>query len=363
MKSAIALAIVALAAAPAIEHLEQMRYAMGTLWTVEAEGPKPASAVEAAFAEVKRLDAALSTYKPDSELSRLNREGSRGWVGVSPETAALVARALTLARETQGAFDPTVGPLVALWGFKHLDYRVPEAAAIAEALRRVDHRGVTVDLANSAIRFDRAGMALELGATAKGYAVDRALAALRESGMAAGRVDGGGNQAVFGPSGRVWRFGVKHPREPGAVLGTLTLTGGGVATAGDAERGFWVGGVRHGHILNPRTGRPATGMLSVTVVAATAEEADALDTPLYVLGVEAGLKLLARHPGAEALFVEAGDSPGRFRFTATPGLDWHPEPSLDAGPSGAGRHLPSPVATRPQCRCASFQQGFFHGIQ
>lgn len=325
MKGLLALALSALAAAPAGPTVEQMRYAMGTLWTVEAEGPKPEPAVASAFATVRRLDASLSTYKADSELSRLNRKGAHGWVTLSPETTALVSRALALADETQGAFDPTVGPLVQLWGFKHLDFRVPDEASIAQTLRLVDHRGVSVDPARSAVRFDRAGMELDLGATAKGYAVDRALADLREAGMAAGRVDGGGNQAVFGPPGRTWRFGVKHPRREGAVLGTVGLQGGGVATAGDAERGFWVDGVRHGHILDPRTGRPASGMLSVTVVARTAEEADALDTPLYVLGPARGAKLLARHPGAEALFVEAGPTPGTYRLTATPGLDWRPE--------------------------------------
>jgi thiamine biosynthesis lipoprotein len=325
VKALLALALGALAATPVGPTVEQMRYAMGTLWTVEAEGPKPEPAVEAAFATIRRLDASLSTYKPDSELSRVNREADRTWVTVSPETAALVARALALAEETHGAFDPTVGPLVALWGFKHLDFRVPDEARIAETLRRVDYRGVRVNTATSAIRFDRPGMELDLGATAKGYAVDRALADLRAAGMTAGRVDGGGNQAVFGPPGRTWRFGVKHPRQEGAVLGSVGLTGGGVATAGDAERGFWVDGVRHGHILDPRTGRPATGMLSVTVVARTAEEADALDTPLYVLGPAKGRALLARHPGAEALFVEAGDAPGTYRITATRGLDWRPE--------------------------------------
>ncbi|MFN3428694.1 MAG: FAD:protein FMN transferase, partial [Candidatus Sericytochromatia bacterium] len=264
-------------------------------------------------------------YTPDCELSRVTRVAGRGWVGGWAETAAIVERALALAAETDGVFDPTVAPLVELWGFKHLDYRVPTEAEIAGARARVGHRGVSVAPARSAIRFDRPGMALDLGATAKGYAVDRALAGLRAAGMARGRVDGGGNQGVFGPPGQTWRFGVKHPRDPGAVLGTVGLSGGGVATAGDAERGFWVGEVRHGHILDPRTGRPATGMLSVTVVAPSAEEADALDTPLYVLGVERGKQLLARHPGCEALFVEAGDRPGTYRLTATPGLDWRPE--------------------------------------
>lgn len=327
MRTALALAIALLAAIPAqaaSQGASAMRYVMGTLWTVEAEGPGAEEAVEAAFAEIRRLDESLSTYKPQSELSRVNRDGGRDWVPVSDETRMLVTKALALARETDGAFDPTVGPLVELWGFKHQDYKVPEAAEIAAARARVGYHLVRVREKPAAVRFDKPGMALDLGATAKGYAVDRAIAGLKAAGLSAGRVDAGGNQGVFGPPGRVWRFGVKHPREEGEVVGTVAHTGG-IATAGDAERGFWQGGVRFGHILDPRTGRPAGGMLSVTVVAPTAEEADALDTPLYVMGVRGGMAWLQGRPGVAALFVEAGDQPGTYRLTATPGWTWDPD--------------------------------------
>lgn len=312
-------------AVPASEATTQVRYVMGTLYTVEAEGPQAKDAVEAAFAELHRLDASLSTYKADSELSQVNRQAGHGWTPVSAETAGLVSKALSLAEETGGAFDPTVGPLVSLWGFKHLDYHVPTDAAIHDAMQHVGWRYLAVDRVHPAVSLAKPGMAIDLGATAKGYAVDRAIALLKSRGMTRARVDAGGNQGVWGKPTDHWTFGVKHPRQEGDVLGMIRLSGGGIATAGDAERGFWKDGVRYGHILNPATGRPATGMLSVTVVAPTAEEADALDTPLYVLGVEKGRKLLERHPGCEALFVEAGDHPGTYHLTATPGLRFTPD--------------------------------------
>ncbi len=312
-------------AVKAVESVEQVRYHMGTLWTVEAHGPGAEAAMEAAFTEIGRLDRLLSTYKPDSELSRLNREGAKGWVALSAETWGLVERALGFARMSDGAFDPTVGPLVQLWGFKHMDYRVPPADAIARLRARVGHALVDSDAARG-IRFKRSGVEVDLGAIAKGYAVDRALAILAERGMTTARVDAGGNQGVFGepPGGGAWDFGIRHPRREGDVIGWTRLRAGSVSTSGDAERGFWKDGVRYGHVIDPRTGRPAAGVLSVTVLASDAERADALSTALYVLGPEKGLEMLRGLPGTEALWVMAGSEPGRFGLRRSPGFPWMP---------------------------------------
>lgn len=310
----------------------QIRYVMGTLWTIEAKGPAVERAVERAFDEVRRLDALWSTYKPDSELSRVNRKAGAGWVQVSVETFAMLERALGYAKRSAGAFDPTVGPLIEAWGFKHLDYRVPESPVLESARARIGYGRVELDAARG-VRFSRPGMSLDLGAIAKGTAVDRALERLRREGIVGGRVDAGGNQGVFGrpEQGDVWLFGVKHPREEEGVLGVVGLTQGAVSTSGDAERGFWKDGVRYGHILDPRTGQPASGVLSVTVVAPTAEAADAWSTALYVLGREAGLAFLAReHPDARALYVEPGGAPGQFRVSVPAGLHWVPAPSLES---------------------------------
>lgn len=308
-----------------VSAVEQVRYHMGTLWTVEAHGPGAEAAMEAAFAEIGRLDRLLSTYKPDSELSRLNREGGKGWVSVSAETRNLVERALAFARMSDGAFDPTVGPLVQLWGFKHMDYRVPSAKAIAKRRDRVGYALVQSD-ARRGLRFMRPGVELDLGAIAKGYAVDRALAILAERGMTSARVDAGGNQGVYGPPprGGAWTFGIRHPRREGDVIGWTRLSAGSVSTSGDAERGFWEHGVRYGHVIDARTGRPAAGVLSVTVLAPDAETADALSTALYVLGPERGLATLRLHPEVEALWVLAGSEPGRFTVRQSPGFPWQP---------------------------------------
>ena len=317
--AALTLALALPAMATPLERVEQVRYHMGTLWTVETQGPGATVAMEAAFAEIGRLDRLLSTYRDDSELSRLNRDGSRGWVPVSAETRNLVSRALRYASASDGAFDPTVGPLVQLWGFKHMDYRFPSDAAIAKAKERVGFRHVEVDPARG-IRFRKPGIEVELGAIAKGYAVDRAVALLKGRGMTMARVDAGGNQGVLGqpPEGDRWVFGIRHPRRDGDVLGWTTLQAGGISTSGDAERGFWKDGVRYGHVIDARTGKPSQGVLSVTVVAPDAETADALSTTLYVLGPDRGRALLTRMPGTEALWVMAGEGAA----IASPGFPW-----------------------------------------
>jgi thiamine biosynthesis lipoprotein len=242
-----------------------------------------------------------------------------------------VTRALSYARESQGAFDPTVGPLVSLWGFKYLDYHEPSAADIAAARARVGYAGVEVDAHRPALKL-HPGRELDLGAIAKGFAVDRAVASLKAAGMTSIRVDAGGNQGVWSEHPHPWLFGVKHPRREGEVIGAITLDHGGISTSGDAERGFWKDGKRYGHILDPKTGRPVAGMLEVTVAAPTAEEADALSTTLYVLGVQAGTALLAHHPGCAALFIQPGSAPGTYKLTPTPGLAWQPAPQEDPQP-------------------------------
>lgn len=303
----------------------QARYVMGTVWTIETRGPKSDAAIEGAFAEIRRLDALLSTYQPQSELSRVNREAAHGWTPVTPETYALLERSFGYSQESEGAFDPTVGTLIKAWGFKYLDYRMPEPAVIEAARAKVGFRKVKLDPLKG-VRFDASGLELDLGAIAKGYAVDRVLAHLKRMGALSARVDAGGNQGVWGtgPSRAAWMFGIKHPREDGELLGGVPLEAGAVSTSGDAERGFWHEGVRYGHIVNPRTGRPVAGMLSVTVVAPTAEEADALSTMLYVLGVEKGKRLLRNHPNSHALWVLPGKTPGTFTYATSEGFRWVP---------------------------------------
>ena len=299
--------LLALLAAPAAAHppappAVQVRYVMGTLWTVEAAGVAGPAAIDAAFAAIRRVDLLMSTYKPASELSRLNREGHARWVPLSAETFGVLSRARAWARATGGAFDPTAAPLVRAWGFDGPSPALPTPAAQAAARAKVGWAGLALDARRGA-RFARPGMACDLGAIAKGTAVDLALAAMRRAGATRARVDAGGQQGFWGPAGSTWRVAIAHPRAAGATLPPLTVGPGSVATSGDAERGFWLDGTRYGHVIDPRTGWPARAAWSVTVVAPTGEAADALSTALYVMGPEAARGFLRRYPGVRAVFV------------------------------------------------------------
>lgn len=272
---------------------------MGTLLEVSLTGPDStviAEAIWAARSAVFRVDTLMSTYRTTSEVSELNRAAGTGaWTVLSPWTSDVLAAALAWAERSGGAFDPTVQPLMQVWGFRGGEPRVPAAGDLERARAEVGWARVGNDAHGSRARLPDAGMALDFGALAKGYAVDRALAAAEAAGAVSVMVDLGGNIGVFGPPPReagAWTFGIRDPRANDRILGTLTLpAGGAVATSGDYEQGFVQGGVRYSHIMDPRTGSPARGVLSVTVATRDGLSADALSTTLFVLGADAGTAL------------------------------------------------------------------------
>lgn len=324
---------------------------MGTLFEARAVAPDSASAREAlaaARAQVFRVDSLMSTYKPRSEISRLNAAAGTGaWTGLSAETIEVLGAALDWAQRSGGAFDPTVGPLVDLWGFHRSEGRVPSAAELDSVRLAVGWEAVELDFSAGGARLPRSGMGLDFGAIAKGYALDRAAAAMRAAGAEAGMVDLGGQVLVFGghPSkegqpagGRRWPLGIRHPRRSEELLGRIVVNGGSVATSGDNERFFEHEGVRYSHIIDPGTGWPARGVAQVTVAAATGMLADALSTALFVLGPDRGRGFLARWaPGATAVWVL--DS-GAGEVSA--------DDILVAGPDSTQVEIRVPTSTEPQ---------------
>ncbi len=292
------------------------RFLMGTIVSVTVLTPDAEvgrAAIDAAFDEIARIEAATTRHSCDSEISRLNArvDGFTG-VRVSREVAEVVARSLAVARTSSGAFDITVAPLVDLWTLNDEDFTVPEESAINAVLPSVDWSAVQVDTATRTMAA-LPGTAIDLDGVAKGYAVDRAVAVLGGMGIETGVVDAGGDVGFLGtpPDADVWRVGIKHPRQDG-LLGVVLLGGGSVATSGDYQRFALVDGVRFHHILDPATGYPARGLMSVTVAAELAVDADALATAVFVLGPKEGLALIERTPGAEVVLVTGdGDSIGR----------------------------------------------------
>ena len=314
-------------AAPAIRtHL-----AMGTVVTLKLYGVEEGAAgplVDLAFAAIDRVDTLMSRHLEASELSRINRLAGEQVVATAPELIQVLGRAQYFAGLSGGAFDVTVGAVSRLWDFPHA--QVPPAAdRLAAALPLVDYRQLQVQ--QDQVRFLRPGLYLDLGAVGKGFAADQAVAALQQAGVACGLVDVSGNIRFWGhkPDGWPWRLGVKHPRRADQQLEVDDLGLPALATSGDYEQYFEYRGERFHHLLDPATGYPAGRAVSATVWAETATDADILSTTVFVLGPEAGLKLIAGLPRTEALvFFEEGGQlrhrvsaglEGRFRFAAAPG--------------------------------------------
>ena len=297
---------------------------MGTTFSVTIDAhDDPSRAAHAAFEEIRRIDRLLSTYKKDSEISEVNRRASLERVSVGADFWKVIGASRDLHELSEGRFDPTIYPLMRMWGFTRRQGRIPTDEELADALSLVNFGKVTLDEATHAIGFGQEGMALDFGGIAKGYAVDRAMDALREMGVKSAIIDAGGNFYALGiPSDRErWQAGVRHPLKSDDIIARLPVTDKGMATSGDYERFFEIDGKKYCHIMDPRTGRPVEGMLSATVVAETAMEADALSTAVFVLGGDKGMRLIEDLPGIEAmLIVRDADSPEQFRIILSSGL-------------------------------------------
>ncbi len=278
----------------------------------EEEGARP-RVLEAALDEVDRIDRLMSHYKPDSPLSRLNREAALGPVPVDPELFDFIALSLRYGRESGGAFDITVGPLMKAWGFFRGGGRVPGTEEIAALRERVGYQHVRLDPQARTIRFDRRGVELDLGGIAKGYAVDRAVALLRREGVAAALVSAGGSTiyALGAPPGADgWDVDLQDPVDPGAVALTVRLKDRALSVSGRSEKSFERDGVVYSHIMDPRTGRPVPGVLGVAVLAESGTAGDALDDAFFVQGVEGTRASLRRLPATEAYFFLPGGDRG-----------------------------------------------------
>jgi thiamine biosynthesis lipoprotein len=325
-RSCAAVMIVLAASGAAAEPLRvhETRTPMGTYMAITVYAPSETAgrrAMAAAFARVEAVEAATSTYRRKSDISRLNAGAGGPALTVSPHLWNPVRRALLLASETGGAFDPTVGPLVDLWKTTWRKGKAPSLEAVRAARALVDYRLVECSDESPVLRLTRPGMRLVLSGIAKGYAVDQAIAVLRARGIAAALVDAGGDMCAYGapPRRKSWLVGIRDPQNRGSILpNPVRLLDGAVATSGDYEQFALIDGKRYSHILDPRTGRPVQGMTSVTVVAPDAMTADALATAASVLGPQQALALSERRPGVEMMILHEHD--GKLRTVRSSGF-------------------------------------------
>jgi len=272
------------------------------------------AAIEAAFAEIERIEQIMSEWRPSSEISQLNDAAGGPLRPLSPELFTILQRSKEIAEATGGAFDPTFYAVGQLWRFDP-GSRPPTREAIRDKLPLVDWRSIELDPATHGGRLAKPGMKIGLGAIAKGYAVDRASAVLRERGFVDHIVEGGGDTYVSGTkAGKTWMVGIQRPEGPGSVA-AIPARDRAVVTSGDYQRFLEFEGVRYSHILDPRTGFPVPedrSMQSITILAPNATDADAYATAVAVMGVDAGLEFIQSRPGLDAALITHG---GELRVT------------------------------------------------
>jgi len=330
------------------------REAMGCRFEVVFNAGEVAEATELgceALDLVDEIEARISIYRSGSELAAVNAAAGGGWVTVSPDTLALLEEARRLHAATGGGFDIAAGPLVRTWGFLHRRGRTPAAEDLAAAVAASGTRWLEIDPPSRRVRLAAAGGEINPGAIGKGWAIDRAIDGLTAAGVPSVLVHGGQSsvrsRGTQGPAeaGGGWRVGLRHPLRPGRRLATLTLADRALGTSGSGTQFFIERGRRLGHILDPRTGRPAAGVVSATVLAPSAAEADALATAVYVLGEEGIAPVLASGPGIGVAVVLPGESGGLRMIVAglTPDeLAIEPEPGLDVSWREDRPHPPAP---------------------
>jgi FAD:protein FMN transferase len=297
---------------PAPAHrVDETRLSMGSLVALTAwteDEPLAHRAFDDVFKEFDRLDALMSVWKPGSDVLRVNAAAGDHPVAVSADTLDVLQIAREVSDWTDGTFDVTFGALADVWKFdQDQDDSVPTAAEIARRLPLIDYKAIVIDKSAGTVFLERKGMRVHLGGIGKGYAVDRAAAILRARGLRDFMIQAGGDLYVAGMRGdRPWTLGIADPRAPdGPPFAQVELRDRTFSTSGDYERFFMKNGVRYHHILDLRTGQPARGCRSVTLVSDRAVIADALAKGVFILGPEKGMALIARLPDVEGVIVSS----------------------------------------------------------
>lgn len=291
--------------------IKRTRFLMDTLCTIQVPNDlgvaRTEAAINKAFDRMAEVDRKFNCTSPESPIYRFNVDRTPI---TDPEIVAVVKESLEMSRESGGAFDPTVQPLVDLWGFYTTSassntHRVPAPVELKKALAKTGWRRIMIK--DGAVKAADGEVRLDLGGIAKGYAIGEAEKALKAAGVKSALIIGGGQVQSYGTAGpgQPWKIGLRNPRRDGYIASLGLESDTGISTSGDYERYFEAGGVRYHHLLDPKTGCPARGMMSLTVLTEDPTRADALDTALFVMGPDKALDFVRRHPGIEIIMVDA----------------------------------------------------------
>jgi FAD:protein FMN transferase len=281
--------------------------------TLPSNDQSDISAANEALNLIDRLEDQMTVFRETSEISHINRNAGSTAVEVEAGLFELLLLCEELYRATDGAFDITTGPLTRCWGFLRREGRIPEPDELEAARSRVGMRNIVLDRDKMTVRFSHPGIEINLGSIGKGYALDRVDSLMRGRGVSSALVSGGSSSLIAigkNGSGEDWAVGIRHPFFNNIRIAKLSLNDRAMATSGSAEQYFEKDGKRYGHIIDPRSGVPATGILSVTVIAPSAALADALATAFFIEGRRLAEHYCSTHPEILVLMIEEG-SPGR----------------------------------------------------
>ena len=262
--------------------------------------------IEIGIREIKRIEDLLSEFKPDSENTLINQHAGQKAVRISEETFSLIMRSNAISRLSQGTFDISAKSLKNLYSFKNSHFNFPAENIIKEALDKVGYENIELSETDKSVKFNAKGMQISFAAIGKGYASDRVKHLWLELGVTAGFIDASGDLNAFGnkPDGNPFTVGIANPENPSQSLFQIPIENVAIATSGDYEQHFTYQGKRYSHNINPHTGKPLTGLKSVSFVAPSAELADALATAVYVMGPERGLTFVEQLPQTHCVIID-----------------------------------------------------------
>lgn len=294
---------------------------MGSRWDITILAKDSLTAenyIDSVIAETTRIEYLISDWKPQTQISQVNKNAGIAPVKVDKEVLDLTRRAIHVSEITNGAFDISFAAMEKIWKFDGSMTEMPSPEAVKNAVKKVNYKNILIDTINSTIFLKDTGMKIGFGALGEGYAADRCRDILKAKGIQAGIINGSGDMSSWGkqPNGKPWNIGIEDPFNRGEVFAVIPLRQSAVTTSGSYEKYAEINGIRYSHIINPATGYPATGLISVSVFGPSAEVCNSFSTSIMVLGKEAGLQLLKKYPDYSCIMVS-----DKGKFYASPNIE------------------------------------------
>ena len=280
-------------------HFELSVVADNELWANER--------IEEGIKEIERIEKLLTTYNENSETNLINRNAGIMPVEVSTEIIHLIERSIRISEITQGAFDITYGSIdKRLWNFDANMTSLPDKATAKKMVRLINYKNVVLDKEKSTVYLRESGMRIGFGGIGKGYAAEMAKQVMKQNGVVSGIVNASGDLAAWGfqPDGKEWTIGIANPNSTEQIFSYMNITDMAVATSGNYEKFIMIDGKKYSHTINPRTGLPVTGIKSVTIITSNTEIADAMATPVMIMGIHAGLDMINQIKNIEAIIID-----------------------------------------------------------